>query len=130
MGATVDAQNIIDSPYVQAVADMRGIFMRRSFSPWKCFDTLFQFSDDYKQQTKCLEIIHGFAMSVINKKKKEKQAREAGNKVADDDLGIKKRMAFLDLLLESKIDGRDWTDEEIREEVDTFMFEVRILHFF
>ena len=41
-------------------------------------------------------------------------------------LGEKKRQAFLDLLIESAENGVVLSDKEVREQVDTIMFEVRI----
>lgn len=74
-----------------------------------------------KRRNELIKIIKSFSSSVINERKK---AHENGNfEISVDEFGRKQKLAFLDLLLEAKIDGKPLSDEGIREEVDTFMFE-------
>nr|QST15030.1 CYP4C33-like protein 1 [Diaphanosoma celebensis] len=127
MGRHVDAQNQRDSDYVQAVYKMGDIVQLRQVRPWLQPDLLFQLTSYGAEQKRCLKILHDFTDKVIREKKLEHQQRQkaASEQTADDDLNLskKRRLAFLDLLIESSQDGLKLNDMDIREEVDTFMFE-------
>nr|XP_018901323.1 PREDICTED: cytochrome P450 4C1-like [Bemisia tabaci]XP_018901324.1 PREDICTED: cytochrome P450 4C1-like [Bemisia tabaci]AFP49818.1 cytochrome P450 [Bemisia tabaci] len=130
MGTEINAQEKTDSDYVRAIYDISELTLKRSFQPWFWPDLVFNMTDYGKRYSECLSVLHGFTTRVI---KERKALRSSSNgkhieQTVDEDaelLGKKKRLAFLDLLLEASenSNGSALTDIEIREEVDTFMFE-------
>ncbi|XP_069704257.1 cytochrome P450 4C1-like [Periplaneta americana] len=111
MGVAVDAQKNSDSAYVRAVRSMADVVFCRIATPWFYPDFIFRLTALGRKQKKNLAVLHNFTNSVI-------KLRRQAQKQKKDDEG-KRRLAFLDLMMQET----DFTDEEIREEVDTFMFE-------
>ncbi|XP_076243827.1 cytochrome P450 4g15-like [Calliopsis andreniformis] len=138
--------------YAMAVMKMCDIIHRRQYHANLRFDFLFKFTKFASEQEKLLNTIHSLTSRVIQKKKEDAYKKICSNTnedqknqtqvpfdtekstkmhyVRDDlddldenDVGEKKRLAFLDLLLELSKNGAKLTDDEIKEEVDTIMFE-------
>ncbi|KAF0288563.1 Cytochrome P450 4C1 [Amphibalanus amphitrite] len=129
MGVQIKAQDGARTDYVQAVYDMGEVVFFRFMRPWLRNDLVFRLSSLYKVQKDSLKLLHGFTDSVIRTRREElSKATSCDGGAVTDEAGEflhskKKRRAFLDLLLHSTIDGRPLSDADIREEVDTFMFE-------
>ncbi|KAJ8913516.1 hypothetical protein NQ315_017066 [Exocentrus adspersus] len=124
MGVSVNAQKDKKSNYVKNVKEMCRIFLERAFALFKSNDYLYVLFPDFYKELKTVKALHNVTDSVINARKKELELLSKEEIREDkDDVGRKKKMAFLDILLKSTIDGEPLSKEDIREEVDTFMFE-------
>uniref|UniRef100_A0A182JL16 Uncharacterized protein n=1 Tax=Anopheles atroparvus TaxID=41427 RepID=A0A182JL16_ANOAO len=126
MGTKVNAQLNAESEYVKAVKEITNLIQLRFYDFIIRYEFFFRMSSNRRKQRKALAILHGYTDSVIKSRRQELQGNAPMNGTAEklvSEEGIKRRMAFLDMLLQAMVDGRPLTDEEIREEVDTFMFE-------
>lgn len=103
------------------------VIPQRFLNPFLRFEFLFKLTKYKKSHDKALKVLHDFTISIIEKRRQEMIESGLSNKssteIESDSFGVKKKMAFLDVLLMSTIDGNGLTNTEIQNEVDTFMFE-------
>ncbi|NXG80909.1 CP4V2 protein, partial [Baryphthengus martii] len=127
MGKNVGAQKNKDSEYVRAVYKMSDLIHERQKSPWLWFDPVYVLFKAGREHERNLKILHNFTDTVIAEKAAELENIKQTKGNADSNCegsGSKKRKAFLDMLLSATDDeGNKLSHRDIREEVDTFMFE-------
>jgi len=128
MGVSINAQSNADSEYVQAVKTISMVLHKRMFNILYRFDLTYMLTPLARAEKKALDVLHQFTEKIIVQRREEiiRGGNENGNGTGnseDADVGAKRKMAFLDILLQSTIDDRPLSNLDIREEVDTFMFE-------
>uniref|UniRef100_A0A670IR26 Cytochrome P450 4V2 n=1 Tax=Podarcis muralis TaxID=64176 RepID=A0A670IR26_PODMU len=127
MGKNIGAQQNKDSEYVQAVYRMTDLIYKRQRSPWFWSDLLYLMFRQGREHHRTLKILHNFTDNVIEEKARElkNQEKHGSDVVSNGEQRRRKvRRAFLDMLLNATDDdGNKMNYLDIREEVDTFMFE-------
>ncbi|XP_054724772.1 cytochrome P450 4c3-like [Uloborus diversus] len=126
MGVHIGAQGGSNSEYVQAIHNLGHLFNQRIVQPWLWTDFLFRLTRKGRGFAKDIKILHNFTQTVIKEKKEKllrKKQHQLKDKENDEEFYTKERKTFMDLLLDLHIDGEHLTEGDIREEVDTFMFE-------
>lgn len=117
MGTTVNAQENVNSEYVDSIYLIAELIMRRLFRPWLHPTFIYKWSSDYRRYDDCLKKLHGYTRDVIEKRRTSRM----GNL---QNFRRNNRLAFLDLLLEEhEASDGNISIQDICEEVDTFMFE-------
>ncbi|XP_065364118.1 cytochrome P450 4ae1-like [Calliphora vicina] len=130
MGVKINAQMDSKSEYVKAVSEVTDIMAIRFVRPQLAYLSTFRLlaPKTYHLQQKDIKIMHEFIEKIIAERQQSLlKDKEKGNMQDYNndplDLGLKKRMALLDVLLQSEVEGESLTDKQIRDEVNTFMFE-------
>lgn len=118
MGYKLNAQKNFKNDYVKAVDKLASIVQMRFTNVWISSDSIFKLTKTGQEHDHLIKIIQKFVDKVIAERKVEWKAKSDNN--FND--SRKKRRALLDLLLEMSHNGTVLSDEDIREEVNTFMY--------
>ncbi|KAF4531058.1 hypothetical protein B566_EDAN019032, partial [Ephemera danica] len=125
MGYSLDVQEGKNQTYVSAVTEMGELVYYRNKRPWLFPNWTFYWTHAGRQYKRCLKTLHAFTDMVIQKRREERKGNKTENYEENeekDNIGRKKRIAFLDLLLKCSDEDPTFDDKEMRAEVDTFMF--------
>lgn len=125
MGVSVQAQRGGQAEYIKAVKRISELVVHRQMAPWLHRRFIFKLMPSGQEQAQVLRTLHGFTENVMRERKSQYRAsRSGGLRIAPAELtGVKRHMTFLDMLIEVSEKKGLLTDTDIREEVDTFMFE-------
>ncbi|KAL0269410.1 UNVERIFIED_CONTAM: hypothetical protein PYX00_007153 [Menopon gallinae] len=118
MGKCVNAQKNEDHKYVKAVDGINTILQRRFITPWLKPDFIFSRCHLGRKQVEYVKTINDFVDNVIADRKRSMRLNNM-NELPDKK---RKHKAFLELILAAAERGDMLTDNEIRDEVNTFMF--------
>jgi cytochrome P450 family 4 subfamily V len=110
-----------NSDYVKAIKVASEGVIYRIVRPLVWKDFIFNRTKLGKEFQEAVKLMHRFTDKIINERRTELKAKGSSKEVQES--GKKRHRSFLDLLLETSEDGKSLTNEDIREEVDTFVFE-------
>ncbi|XP_029156076.1 cytochrome P450 4C1-like isoform X1 [Nylanderia fulva] len=127
MGVNIRAQEV-ETKYTATIHRSSKLLMDRFFRPWQWPNWLYVLMPIGKEYESGINNLHKFTREVINKRKIARQLQndsaKSENKDDEFNIGKQKRKAFLDVLLDqNEKDETPLTDDELRAQVDTFMFE-------
>lgn len=124
MGKNIQVQSNGDSEYVRTVYRMSDMIYRRMKMPWFWFDLWYLLFKEGREHRRGLKCLHAFTNNVIAERVDAMKVEEDWHAGRGPGPSKRKRKAFLDLLLSmTDEDGNRLSQEDIQEEVDTFMFE-------
>ncbi|GIY42944.1 cytochrome P450 4V2 [Caerostris extrusa] len=125
MGVSINAQKGENNEYVKAIHKIADATMYRMLRPWLWIDFLFYLTKAGKHFKTNIRRVHGFTQKVITERKMDMARGNQSDQLqqkSNSEVPKKKRKVFLELLLEQHLADPSFTEENVKEEVETFMF--------
>ncbi len=114
-------------PYIHSVQKIVELTTRRFTSLPARWDLYYYLTKDGRTFRKHCNTAHNYSNMVIQNRKKELRIGDDKTQLSESELRSRKKGKYLDfldvLLIARDEEGNGLTDQEIRDEVDTFMFE-------
>ncbi|XP_045478045.1 cytochrome P450 4C1-like [Harmonia axyridis] len=129
MGYKLNTQEEHSRNYIKAVHEIEKLFLHRMMRPWLQIPLIYWFSPISRTEAQKLKVLHGFTRAIIKKRMDSFECdviSSQSDERSEDKLQNKtkrRRLAFLDVLLQARALDGSIDYEGICEEVDTFMFE-------
>eukprot|EP00102_Acyrthosiphon_pisum_P012478 XP_008181647.2 PREDICTED: cytochrome P450 4C1 [Acyrthosiphon pisum] len=124
MGTEMNAQKGKSAEYVHSIKSACKSVIERIFKFWLWNDLVFRMSGSGQSFFKSIKILHEYTDNVIKSKRASLNNSGIEKIRSDSKFEKTKKKSFLDLLLNVLNDTPDqMSDRDIREEVDTFLFE-------
>ncbi|XP_054260624.1 cytochrome P450 4C1-like [Macrosteles quadrilineatus] len=120
MGTPADTNTYEHTEIVNAMHRLEEIGIYRMVRPWLLSDFIFRFTVKGKEEEKYKKILHQFTDQVIQMRRQALAKQQYSEDIINSD--TRKRAIFMDLLIASSEGGKLLSDQDIREEVNTFMF--------
>ncbi|XP_049880698.1 cytochrome P450 4V2-like [Pectinophora gossypiella] len=120
LGVDFTDHTLLNREYVQATEEMFNVLVERFQNILMHNHWMYSWTGLKKKQDRLLKILHNMAHTVLQRRKSEINGNIVTEKLTEKKLGSKFK-AFLDLLLELTVEKNAFTDQEIREQVDTMI---------
>ncbi|XP_046836136.1 uncharacterized protein LOC124431839 [Vespa crabro] len=122
MGVNIHAQDNTITGYPDYIHKSEYSILHRYLRPWLKLDSIFALTAEGKEFYSSIKEIHRFNREVIKKKKEARREQRQDDREFDE-LGGKKRKAFIDILLDiNENNSNQFSEEELDEQVATIMF--------
>ncbi|EFX88228.1 hypothetical protein DAPPUDRAFT_311767 [Daphnia pulex] len=124
MGTKINAQTE-NSDYVRAVYRMGQLMVEQYMQPWLRNPTIFSLSSLGREHNRLLKTLHGFTKEVIHRRREIGEILNSRKHLETKatEFVTRNQLALLDLLLTASVGGQVLSDQDIQDEIDTFMFE-------